>query len=205
MEPATVAMNGSLRIIAGTWRSRRLLRPETGRTRPMPDRVKAAIFSMLGSHYDVPGRLPAVCVADVFAGSGSMGLEALSRGADCCWFFERDRDAVAVLRKNCESLGAVDRCRVVVGDAWLLAGAPPPDGPFDLVLLDPPYRDSADSTEPGTVRRFLSRLAETAGNGRVVALHHPAHVRYTLPSDGAWRTLKARTFGTNGITLLARS
>src|SRR3989304_6946937 len=104
-----------MRIIGGQWRSRRLLRPETDSTRPMPDRVKQAIFDMLGSRYDDPGALPPLLVADVFAGGGSMGLEALSRGAAFCSFFERDRQALEALCSNIESLGAGQESRVVAG------------------------------------------------------------------------------------------
>lgn len=197
-------MSGSMRIIAGAWRSRRLLRPESTRTRPMPDRVKGAIFSILGSHYGLPGMLPPLRVADVFAGSGSMGLEALSRGADRCWFFERDREVVAILRENCKALGAADRSEIIVRDAWIAAAQPVQDGPFDLMLLDPPYDASLDSTEGGPVRRFLSALAENPANRPLVILHHPASVRFALPSRGPWRVLTGRTFGTGGITLFER-
>src|SRR3972149_2479777 len=107
-----------MRIIGGTWRSRRLLRPETDSTRPMPDRVKQTIFDMLGSRYDCPGALPPLLVADVFAGGGSMGWEALSRGAAFCGFFERAREALDALRRNVESLGAGLESSIVSGDAW---------------------------------------------------------------------------------------
>jgi len=131
----------------------------------MPDRVKQAIFDMLASRYDSPGALPPLFVADVFAGGGSMGLEALSRGAAFCSFFERDLDALEALRGNIESLGAGQVSRVVAGDAWRAPMATPTElvregilAPAALIFLDPPYRDCEDTSDRGAVRRFLERL-----------------------------------------------
>ncbi len=181
-----------------------MVRPKTLRTRPMPDRVKAAIFSMLGSYYGIPGGLPLLRVADAFAGSGAMGLEALSRGAAACWFFERDRDALQALNRNRQTLAAEDRAAVIVKDAWA-AGVLAPDGqPFELILLDPPYRDALDVTECGAVRRFLARVAQREDNRPLIVLHHPAKVRFALPPEDAWRVIDERRFGTNAITLFSR-
>jgi 16S rRNA (guanine966-N2)-methyltransferase len=120
-----------VRVIAGELRGRRLLAPRGTATRPTSDRVREATFNALGSMDALEG----ATVLDAFAGSGSMGIEALSRGAARCTFVERDREALAVLRANLEAckLGPA-RAVVVVGD-----GARPGAGRFDLALLDPPY------------------------------------------------------------------
>src|SRR5688500_16667154 len=102
--PATV------RIIAGEFRGRRLLDPADQATRPITDRVKQSLFDVLS-----PG-LPGAHVWDVFAGTGSLGLEALSRGALACDFFERHHPAVERLKRNIATLGVEDRCRVVTRD-----------------------------------------------------------------------------------------
>jgi 16S rRNA (guanine(966)-N(2))-methyltransferase RsmD len=170
----------------------------------MPDRVKAAVFSMLGSRYGLPGMLPPLRVTDAFAGSGALGLEALSRGAAFCWFIERDRDALAVLRRNLDALGAADRATIVAGDAWSAAVRAPDGQPFELILLDPPYRDSLDPSPDGPVQKFLARLAESPDNRPLVLLHHPAEVRYVLSNEQRWRAVDVRTFGTHAVTLFAR-
>lgn len=123
-----------MRIIAGEFRSRRLLSPpETAQTRPIPDRVKESLFAILR------GNIEGANVLDVFAGTGAVGLEAVSRGAATCVFIERDRQMAAVLQKNIDALGVRDRCEVVIGDALgpgSLARAP---RPLNLAFFDPPY------------------------------------------------------------------
>jgi 16S rRNA (guanine966-N2)-methyltransferase len=120
-----------VRIVAGEFRGRRLLAPRGVRTRPTADRVREALFSMLG---DVSGAR----VLDLYAGSGALGIEALSRGAGSAVFVERDPRAVAAIERNLESLGLEQE--VLRQDAVrFLARA---EGTFDLVFCDPPY-DSA--------------------------------------------------------------
>jgi 16S rRNA (guanine966-N2)-methyltransferase len=192
-----------MRIIAGKWRSRKLDWPEGGVTRPMPDRVRESLFSVLGSRYGTPGELPPLHVADVFAGSGSMGLEALSRGAASCLFFERDRGALAVLRGNLARLEVGEAGEVIARDAWSAAvpaiGAPG----FDLVFLDPPYRDAADTSADGPIRRYLKRLAPHAQPGTLVVLHHPR--RQSLdPAEEGWQIEEQREYGTHAVSLIIR-
>ncbi|MFQ5590814.1 MAG: 16S rRNA (guanine(966)-N(2))-methyltransferase RsmD [Phycisphaerae bacterium] len=189
-----------MRIIGGVWRSRCLVRPSSATTRPVPDRVREAIFDMLGSHYDTPGALPALRVADVFAGSGSMGLEALSRGAGSCCFFERNRAALDALRRNLTALAVGPEARIIARDAWREALESPDACCFDLVLLDPPYADSDDATPDGAVTRYLTNLARLHGANPLVVLHHRARVQYSAPSDEAWSVLRQRTFGSSGVT-----
>ncbi len=169
----------------------------------MPDRMKEAVFSLLGSRFTTPGRLPPIRVADVFAGGGTMGLEALSRGAASCVFFEKDRDAVAVLRRNLREIGAGNEASIVTRDAWKSA-IMPEDGPaFDLVILDPPYRDSQDTTPTGRVWRFLTGLGDSKDNRPLVLLHHQADLPFEEQSLSPWRIVDRRTFGTNGMTIFS--
>src|SRR5215475_7819068 len=101
-----------MRIIAGEFRSRRLLTPKDDAvTRPIPDRVKESLFGLLRGHCE------GAQVFDGFAGTGALGLEAISRGAGRCVFVEKDKGAAELLRRNIEALGAGDRCELILGDA----------------------------------------------------------------------------------------
>ena len=193
-----------MRIIAGKWRSRRLDRPANNLTRPMPDRVKEAVFDILGSYYHSPGALPSLAVADVFAGSGSLGLEALSRGARSCCFFERDRSAMDALQKNLASLDVGGAATVVTGDAWRSVATRAVDTRFDLVFLDPPYRDSRNNSKDGAVHRCLAAIGTVELPQPLIVLHHEACVSYECFPGDAWRVLTARTYGSNGITCFLR-
>lgn len=123
-----------MRIIAGEFRSRRLLTPpDDSITRPIPDRVKESLFGLLRGHCE------GASVFDGFAGTGAIGLEALSRGASRCVFIEQDKGIGAMLSRNIETLGVQDRSELVIGDALgpgALARAP---RPLTLAFLDPPY------------------------------------------------------------------
>lgn len=122
------------RIIAGEARGRRLKVPKGAQVRPTTDRVRESVFAALGSLADLDG----MRVLDAFAGSGALGLEALSRGAAHTTFVERHRPTLAVLRANVESLGFADRSRVVSADVlrWLATAGPEP---FDVAFCDPPH------------------------------------------------------------------
>jgi 16S rRNA (guanine966-N2)-methyltransferase len=120
-----------VRIIAGAWRGRPLSAPPGTATRPTSDRAREGLFSMLASRL---GSFDGLHVADLFAGTGALGLEALSRGAAHCTFVETDRAALAALRGNIAAVGAGERADVRTQDAGHFSG-----GPFQLVLADPPY------------------------------------------------------------------
>ena len=125
-----------MRIIAGKWRGRPLEAPPGSATRPTADRVRETLFSMLASRL---GSFEDLRVADLFAGSGALGLEALSRGAASAVFVESDANAAAAIRRNVAKLGA--SARVIVGSALAL----PRSEAFDLILADPPYAAGAGS------------------------------------------------------------
>jgi len=122
-----------MRIVAGEWRGRKLAAPKGDGTRPTADRARETLFAMLTSRL---GDFEGLQVADLFAGSGALGLEALSRGAAHCLFVENDRAALDVIRANIAALGAQGRTRVEAGSATQLRAA---TRPMDLILADPPY------------------------------------------------------------------
>jgi 16S rRNA (guanine966-N2)-methyltransferase len=127
-----------VRIIAGEWRGRKLVAPEGDTTRPTADRTRETLFSMLASRL---GSFEGLRVADLFAGSGALGLEALSRGAASCFFVEQDPTAIRALRANIANLKAQPRCDVRASS--VLSLGPVRGEPLDLVLLDPPYGTGA--------------------------------------------------------------
>ena len=124
-----------MRVVAGTWRGRTLVAPKRDATRPTADRTREALFSMLTSRL---GSFEGLAVADLFAGSGALGIEALSRGAGSCLFVEQDRAALDALRGNLATLGA----RADVRAASVLALGPA-SAPLDVVMMDPPYGSGA--------------------------------------------------------------
>lgn len=126
-----------MRIIAGEWGGRRIEAPKGEATRPTADRTRETLFNMLASRL---GDFEGLRVADLFAGSGALGLEALSRGAARCLFVERDRAALDAIRANIATLGAGERARVEAGSVM---GLGPAREPLDLVLADPPYKTGA--------------------------------------------------------------
>ena len=126
-----------MRIISGEWRGRKLAAPKGDATRPTADRTRETLFSMLVSRL---GSLDGLNVADLFAGSGALGIEALSRGAAHCLFAEQDRAALDVLRANLAALGATDRAEVRATSVLSLGNAP---RPYDVILMDPPYGTGA--------------------------------------------------------------
>lgn len=136
-----------MRIISGAWRGRPLLAPPGTDTRPTSDRAREGLFSMLASRV---GSFAELRVADLFAGTGALGLEALSRGAAHCLFVEKDRTALAVLEKNIAKLGAGPRSDVRTQP---VEHAPPPPRPLDLAFLDPPYGS-------GLAQLAIGRLAD---------------------------------------------
>ena len=142
-----------MRIIAGEWRGRKLQAPAGDVTRPTADRTRETLFSMLLSRL---GSFEGLAVADLFAGSGALGLEALSRGAASCLFIEQDAAAIRALRANIAALRAQPRCEVRAGSVMALG---PTKAPLDLLFLDPPYASGAGAVA-------LDKLARLGWIGR---------------------------------------
>jgi 16S rRNA (guanine966-N2)-methyltransferase len=128
----------SLRIVAGTCGGRRIETPPGRSTRPTSDRVREALFSILG-----PAAVEGADVLDLFAGSGALGIEALSRGAASATFVESDARAAATIRRNLDSLGLEGRVHKRDAFAWLAAA----DDGFDLVFADPPYSSASQTAQ----------------------------------------------------------
>ncbi len=126
-----------MRIIAGDWRGRKLVAPAGDTTRPTADRTRETLFSMLVSRL---GSFEGLAVGDLFAGSGALGFEALSRGAASVLFVEHDAKALDAIRTNARTLDAGTRATVRGGSVLALG---PARAPLDLVLIDPPYRTGA--------------------------------------------------------------
>jgi 16S rRNA (guanine966-N2)-methyltransferase len=141
-----------MRVVAGAHRGRKLRAPPGTDTRPTADRVREALFSILGP-------IDGIDVLDLFAGSGALGIEALSRGAASATFVERDRRAIAAIRANLEGLDA--DAHVVARDALAWLKTPPPDAAFGLVLADPPY-DSAPRLAAALTERLPTVVSEEA-------------------------------------------
>ena len=143
-----------MRIIAGEFRSRRLISPpESVPTRPITDRVKEAVFNLLRGHFE------GEAVVDGFAGSGSIGLEALSRGAAHCLFVEQNRACAKTLAANIETLGVKDRSDLVIGDALSPALLVRIRRRPHVIFFDPPYALAEDTEQWPRLDEQMVRLA----------------------------------------------
>lgn len=155
-----------MRIIAGEFRRQNLFAPRGLKTRPMLDRVREAIFSVLG------GKFKGDRVLDLFAGSGSLGLEAISRGASHCLFIESDAAALEAIHRNVEKLGVEDRVHVMKTDAlrWMDEREK-----FDLFFCDPPYKLLRDggALRVKTVERFADLFRKMGSDRAQGVLHFP--------------------------------
>ena len=126
-----------MRIVAGKFKGRELLGPTSIATRPTSDRVRESLFNILA--HGVEGfEMEGARVMDLFAGTGALGLEALSRGAKFCQFVEESAEARGIIRKNADAFGAIGQCKIWKRDATDL-GPCAPQSPFELAFIDPPY------------------------------------------------------------------
>ncbi|MEX6723862.1 16S rRNA (guanine(966)-N(2))-methyltransferase RsmD [Parapedomonas caeni] len=177
-----------LRIIAGSWRGRRIPSPVAADVRPTTDRVREALFSMLAARF---GSLEGLTVADLFAGSGALGLEALSRGAARAIFVDSNRGAGQAIARTLAAFDATARGTVLTAPADRL---PPRDTPVDLVLMDPPYGK-------GLVVPVLAALAEAGWVGP----HSWASVetpREEAVDAAGWDVVHSASYGKSRISLL---
>ena len=195
-----------MRVISGQYKGRRLQSPRGLKTRPIADRVKAALFDWLGSRLAEPGRLPPVNVCDLFCGAGSQGIEAISRGAAFCAFVETDREALACLRRNLDQLGVIDEALIVDRSADCVTLEPPGDGLFDIIFVDPPYsmsEDVCESSIAGRVAAGIGTHIPTTPQAMVLWRHSDSCM---LPAilPGGWQTVERRTWGTMAVTMLQK-
>jgi 16S rRNA (guanine966-N2)-methyltransferase len=176
-----------VRIIAGEWRGRPLQAPAGQRTRPTADRTRETLFSMLASRI---GSFEGLRVADLYAGSGALGLEALSRGAAQATFVETDAGAVRAIRANLLALKAESRAEVLSLSARTLGRSQP----FDLVFADPPYAPGS-----GTAVVAAVRAADWLAPGGWLAIETEANEPVEA---GDWRTDAERRVGRARLTLI---
>ena len=165
-----------MRVVAGIVRGHPLRAPRGDTTRPTSDFVREAVFNTLVAYVD----LDQATVLDLFAGSGALGIEALSRGAAHATFVERDRNAIQAIRLNLDKTGFTDKATVVAGDATKVEL---PEA--DVVFADPPY---AFEGWPALFPRFRTALA-------ILESDRPID-----PPDG-WRVLKTKRYGSTVVTL----
>jgi 16S rRNA (guanine966-N2)-methyltransferase len=179
-----------LRIIGGAWRGRRLRFPASADIRPTPDRVRETLFNWLG------GRVSGARCLDLFAGSGALGLEALSRGAACVQFVERHAEAARQLGHLLVEWGARN---AVVQRADALRFLEGPAEPFDVIFLDPPFNSDL-------IGRIAARLDTGGWLAPRALIYVECAARAGLPAlPGGWALLKAKQAGEVGYHLLERS
>ena len=170
-----------IRVVSGEFGGRRLVVPDGLATRPTTDKVRQAVFNSL----DSAGLIDGAAIVDLFAGSGALGIEALSRGAATCVFVERDRAALQALRANIAALGLTQRTTVVTSDvpAWV-----PALRGVDLALVDPPYE--FDGWE-----QLLTVLR---------APYVVAEAGHEVEAPSGWQAVKSRRYGRTWVTQLER-
>lgn len=190
-----------MRVIAGRFRGRPLEAPGGETTRPITDRIKESIFNIIGARLGTLGALPDVDVLDVFAGSGSFGIESLSRGARRCVFVERDRAALRALRANLEKLDLpADTARIAIENAWKFQPRTADDTRIGLAFVDPPYRDVEDAPR---VVELLARLAASLAPDGLLIFRHSIETSFKADVVPGTRVVDERTMGTMHVWLLA--
>lgn len=180
-----------MRIIAGRFKQRRLHTPEGMDTRPTLGRVKESVFSMLFDHIED------ACVLDLFAGSGALGLEALSRGAKFSVFCDKAKPAIHVIHKNIDMLNLKSETEVIAGD-WTLAlrKLQSEDRQFDLIFVDPPYH-----MEPWPIIEQILVFKTLSKHG-IIILEHGANKELT--NLAGFRVYKEKRYKETVITFLKR-
>ena len=179
-----------MRITGGVHRSRPLKAPRGSATRPTSDRVREALFAILGSVDAIDGAR----VLDLYAGTGALGLEALSRGAAHATLVEKGRDALAAIRANVAALREEARTRVMAAPVARV-GAALGDERFDLVFADPPYADVAKGTTSNELAAVVD--AHLAPRARVIVEHASADAP---PTIGGLRPIETRRYGDTSLT-----
>lgn len=193
-----------MRIIAGKWRGIRLLSPPGTQTRPILDHVKEAVFNILGAKLAEPGRIPPCRVLDLFAGTGSLGLEALSRGASFCTFVEKHHATAGRLRDNLQNVKAGELGEVLVADVLKRSIAQTnPEEAWELVFLDPPY-DLTRSFESDTpIWKLIDRLSSESvlKPQATVVLRHPKKTDCTASTFEQLQLVDQRSYGEMTISV----
>ena len=180
-----------MRIIGGVSRGRRLVTPKSHSVRPTSDRVKESLFNILGS--EVEGKV----VLDLFAGTGNLGIEALSRGAERVIFVEKGRKALQLIQRNIAQIGLEGRVEIIPRDANRAIGILKGKGEiFDLILMDPPY-------EKGLIKRTLIKLISHPiyHTGSILVIEHDRREPMPDTLEG-WNLVRERRLGDTVISFL---
>ncbi len=188
-----------MRIISGTKRGMKLLSPKGyDTTRPITDRVKESLFNIL-YNYDMPDER---IVADLFCGTGSLGLEALSRGAREVTFVEKDASAVEVLNRNIAKAGFIAQSKVIRANALKVGAAQSSgDEKCELVFVDPPYKMTEDMGAGSPVAGLFELVSEQAADEAVVVVR--THRRISLLDEySGLKVIDRREWGTMAVTFL---
>jgi 16S rRNA (guanine966-N2)-methyltransferase len=182
-----------MRIIGGIYRSRKLRAAPGRSTRPTSDRVREALFSIL----DTAGAVAGACTLDLYAGTGALALEALSRGAKSALLVESSRATLPVLRANIRNLGLDQKAVVLAADVEAIASRLADHGHFDLVFADPPWK----LVDDGTTSRVLAEVARTGAlsPGALVILEHAA--RSSTPEIAGLSLTDARRYGDTALAI----
>jgi 16S rRNA (guanine966-N2)-methyltransferase len=187
-----------MRIIAGTKRGMKLMSPKTQDSRPIIDRVKESLFSVLYK-YDLP---EGAVVGDVFSGVGSLGLEALSRGARFVTFIERDPETAGILESNISKAGFVENSKVVRTDAFRFGVPRNSDaGKCNLVFVDPPYAATKDTSGGSALGGLMEVLGSQVEDDAIVAVRTEKGCEL-LDGYGRFGVIERRKWGTMLVTLL---
>jgi 16S rRNA (guanine966-N2)-methyltransferase len=182
-----------MRVVAGSAGGIQLAVPKRG-VRPTMDRVKAAIFSSLAD------RIPGACVLDLFAGTGALGIEALSRGAGSVVFVDEDRQSISAIKKNLAKTKLQGRVRQQ--EVFRFLQQADPREKFDIIFADPPY-DKPESDESFTEKLLSNRqLADLLEPGGIFVLEKRPDEN--LPDIEPWEIVRARTYGTTEVLFLQR-
>jgi len=189
-----------MRIIAGSKRGMKLLSPKGKDSRPITDRVKESLFSVLYK-YDLPKDK---VVADLFCGVGSLGLEALSRGAEFVTFVEQDPKVVAVLNRNIEKAAFVKGSKVITADAFKI-GAPLDSDQhgYGLIFVDPPYACTENVRAGSPVGQLFASVSEQVAPDGFVVVRTRKRTEL-LEQYGCLRAVERRGWGTMAVTILQR-
>jgi len=175
-----------VRIIAGEFKGRRLKTPRWSGLRPTSDKLRETLFNI------VAPRMSGARVLDVFAGTGAIGLESLSRGASRAVFIDRDPRAVALIHQNAELCGVRNRCAIIRDTAEHALEQPIEGSPFDLVVLDPPY-------DLQTVGRVIDAAATHLAPGGILVLEHAS--RTAVPTAASVRPHRTIRSGDSALTI----
>lgn len=185
-----------MRIVGGTNKGKQLTAPKGADTRPTSDRVRESLFNIL-NHTDDSDLLHDARILDLFAGTGALGLEALSRGAAFALFVDTAPAARGAIRKNAEAINALGRVKIFNRDATRLGAIPPgAQGPFDLVFVDPPYRKGLD-VQALEATRNGNWLAP---NARVIVERAANEPKIDAPG---FKTDDTRTYGDTQVVFLS--